>query len=485
MAKEAPLFDVIIIGAGLSGIGAAWHLQNDCPNKTYTILEGRASMGGTWDLFRYPGIRSDSDMYTLGFSFNPWKNPKAIADGPAILQYIKDTASKFGIDRHIRFNHLVETAAWNDSDQCWTLTIADQDGVKDKVLRCKFLYSCSGYYDYKQGFLPDFPGFDSFKGKTLHPQFWDENLDYSNKEVVIIGSGATAVTLVPEMAKKAKKVYMLQRTPTYVVTLPSEDKIALSLRKVLPEETAYQIIRWKNIAVSLGFYNAARTWPEPISKILKLGVQRQLGKEYDMKHFDPPYKPWDQRLCVVPDADLFQSIKEGRVEVVTDTIETFTPEGIRLNSGRELKADIIVTATGLKLQLLGGVKGTVNGKVVDSGQAHCYRGVMLSDVPNFAFSVGYTNSSWTLKSELSARFVTKVLKHMDKKGYQVCTPRFDSSALDSRPLLDFDAGYVKRAADVLPKQGNKAPWLVYQNYILDLLSLRNDSAEDQSLEYIR
>jgi monooxygenase len=485
MSQQSSLYDVIIIGAGISGVGAAWHLQHDCPEKRYLILEGRAAMGGTWDLFRYPGIRSDSDMYTLGFSFYPWKNPKAIADGPAILQYIKDTASRFGIDQHIRYNHMVSSASWTDEEQCWTLTMAEHPAVSERVLRCKFLYSCSGYYDYQQGYLPDFPGYETFKGKIVHPQFWDEQLDYSNKKVIIIGSGATAVTLVPEMAKKASKVYMLQRTPTYVVSLPSEDKMALSLRKILPEETAYQVIRWKNIATSLGFYNAARTWPKPIKRLLQLGIKQQLGENFNMKHFDPPYKPWDQRLCVVPDGDLFKAIRKGKAEVVTDTIQTFTPDGILLSSGQELKADIIVTATGLKLQLLGGIKGTVNGMPVNSGAAHCYRGVMLSDVPNFAFSVGYTNSSWTLKSELSARFVTKVLRHMDKHGYSVCIPRFDSSHLASTPLLDFDAGYVKRAAEILPKQGSKAPWLVHQNYVKDLFSFQTSDAADGALEYQR
>lgn len=483
MSANTPFFDVIIVGAGISGIGAAYHLQSSCPAKKFTILEGRADMGGTWDLFKYPGIRSDSDMYTLGFSFNPWKNPKSIADGPAILEYIHETAKKYGIDKKIRFNQKVIAASWTDKDKCWTLTIAAHGKTPEQQMQCRFLYMCSGYYSYEEGYLPEFPGYDSFKGKIVHPQFWDSKLNYDNKKVIIIGSGATAVTLVPEMAKKAAKVYMLQRTPTYVVNLPSKDKIALSLRKLLPEETAYNIIRWKNILMSLGFYNAARTWPEPVKKLIQKGIEKELGRNYDMKHFDPPYKPWDQRLCVVPDADLFRSIRNGSVEVITDTIKTFTPNGILLNSGKEIEADIIVTATGLKVQLLGGMKAEINGNPADSGKAHCYRGVMLSDVPNFAFSIGYTNSSWTLKSELSSQFVAKLLNYMDQKGYTVCTPRFDDDKLLTTPLLDFDAGYVKRAASILPKQGSESPWKVYQNYLKDTLSLKLSPINDKFLEY--
>jgi monooxygenase len=481
MSNSIPFFDVIIVGAGISGIGAAYHLQEKCPGKTFTILEGRETMGGTWDLFKYPGIRSDSDMYTLGFSFNPWIDDKAIADGPAILQYIHDTAAKFGIDKKIQYKHKVTDASWSDAQKCWTLTVRN-NGI-EQTMQCGFLFMCSGYYNYEEGYLPEFPGYDDFKGKIIHPQFWDQNLDYKDKKVVIIGSGATAVTLVPEMAKLAEKVTMLQRTPTYVVTLPSKDKIALNLRKFLPEETAYNIIRWKNIMVSMGFYNAARTWPKQIKKLIQKGISLQLGNEYDMRHFDPPYNPWDQRLCVVPDADLFQSIKRGKVEVVTDNIKTFTEKGILLQSGRELEADIIVTATGLKLQLLGGMTMHINGELAESSKGHVYRGMMISDVPNFALTVGYTNSSWTLKVDLSSHFVTRILNHMDKHGYKVCTPKFSGSEQDSRPLLDFDAGYVKRAGSVLPKQGSKSPWKVYQNYLLDLLSLKVSDVDDGSLKY--
>jgi cation diffusion facilitator CzcD-associated flavoprotein CzcO len=483
MADQIPFFDVIIVGAGISGIGAAWHLLEKSPNRTYTILEGRSSMGGTWDLFRYPGIRSDSDMHTLGFSFNPWENPKAIADGPSILQYIKDTAAKFGIDKHIQYNKKVTDASWSDKDACWTLTIAPQDNQPETKMQCRFFFSCSGYYDYDKGYLPEFPGQEHFKGRFIHPQQWDESLDYTNKKVVIIGSGATAVTLVPEMSKLAEKVYMLQRTPTYVVTLPSEDVIAQKVRKILPSQMAYDLVRWKNILLSMSFYNAARQWPDAIRKLLLTGVKRQLGSDFDMRHFSPPYNPWDQRLCVVPDADLFKSIKQGKVEVVTDTIKTFSEKGIILNSGRELEADIIVTATGLRLQLLGGMTMHVNGQLVDSSKGFVYRGMMLSGVPNFAMTVGYTNSSWTLKVDLVSHFVTRILNHMEKHGYKVCLPQFKGDNQDARPLLDFSAGYVQRAAKILPKQGSKDPWKVYQNYILDLFSLRLGDVKEKHLVY--
>lgn len=476
-------YDVIIVGAGLSGIGAAYHLQTACSGKSFAVLEARSAIGGTWDLFKYPGIRSDSDMYTLGFPFNPWENPKAIADGPSILQYIKDTAQKFGIDKKIKFNHKVVDASWSDTDKLWTLKIAGNEKVQEQQLRCKFLFMCSGYYDYDKGYTPEFPGSETFKGTIIHPQKWDPSIEYANKKVVIIGSGATAVTLVPEMAKKAGKVTMLQRSPTYVVSLPSEDKIANFFRKVLPSKLAYSLSRWKNILFSIGFYNASRKWPDGVRKLIQKGIKKELGKDYDIRHFDPKYKPWDQRLCIVPDADLFHSIKEGKVEVVTDTIKQFTPKGILLASGKELEADIIVTATGLKVQLLGGMSMHINGELGDTGKTHCYRGVMFSDVPNFAITVGYTNASWTLKCDLSCQFVTKVLNFMEQNNYTVCTPRFDSAVFKSEPLLDFDAGYVLRAFDSLPKQGSKHPWKVYQNYIKDLFSLKMESVKDKYLEY--
>lgn len=476
-------YDVVIVGAGLSGIGAAYHLQTKCPDKRFTVLEARAAIGGTWDFFKYPGIRSDSDMYTMGFSFNPWKDPKAIADGPSILQYIKDTARGFGIDKKIQFNHKVVEAAWSGKEKRWTLQIAEHEAIAQPMIRCKFLFMCSGYYNYEQGHNPDFKNSDAFSGTIIHPQQWAPDLDYTGKKVVVIGSGATAVTLVPELAKKAEKVVMLQRSPTYIVNLPSEDVVANFLKKVLPSQLAHHLARWKNILFSLGFYKAARKWPNFMRRYIQKGIQKELGEAYDKKHFDPPYNPWDQRLCLIPDSDLFIAIKENKAEVITDTIDQFTEKGILTNSGQMIEADIIVTATGLKIQLMGGMRLKVDGQPLDTGAMHCYRGVLLSDVPNFAVTVGYTNATWTLKCDLNCHFVTRLIKYMDKHNYQVCIPRFDSNELDSEPLLDFNSGYVLRALDVLPKQGSQSPWKVYQNYLKDSLSLKYGTLQDKYLEY--
>lgn len=483
MPEKIPHYDVIVVGAGIAGIGAAYHLQSKCPGKKITVLEARDRIGGTWDLFKYPGIRSDSDMYTLGFSFNPWKEPQAIADGPAILKYIKETASKFGIDQKIQFNHKVADASWSDKEERWTLKISSHKNVKHEVLTCNFLFMCSGYYDYENGYTPEFKGIETFKGQIIHPQKWDPKTNYSNKKVVIIGSGATAITLVPEMAKKAGKVTMLQRSPSYVISVPGEDPVVPLVKKFLPAEASYELIRWKNIMLMLGFYKAARQWPNAIRRLIATGVKQQLGSEYDMKHFNPTYKPWDQRVCVVPDADLFKAIKNGKAEIVTDTIKRFTPTGILLDSGRELDADIIVTATGLRVQLLGGMTMHINNKLVELGKIHVYRGVMMSDIPNFAITVGYTNASWTLKCDLSCHFVTKLLNYMDRKNHTVCIPRFDPSKYQSEPLLDFNSGYVQRAANHTPKQGSEAPWKVHQNYLRDTLSLKMTDMNDKVLEY--
>lgn len=481
--NDVPIYDVIIVGAGLSGIGAAYHLLEKCPGKSFMVLEARSAIGGTWDFFKYPGIRSDSDMYTMGFSFNPWEDPKAIADGPSILQYIKDTARKFGIDKKIQFDHKVVEASWSDLDKRWTLQIAYHERVKHKIIKCAFLFMCSGYYNYEQGHAPAFKNSNSFSGTIIHPQQWDPSLSYDQKKVVVIGSGATAITLVPELAKKAAKVVMLQRSPTYIVNLPSEDVVANFLKKVLPSRMAYFLSRWKNILFSLGFYKAARKWPNFIRKHIQKGIQKELGEAYEKQHFDPMYNPWDQRLCLVPDSDLFAAIKSGKAEVVTDTIKQFTENGIQISSGEVIDADIIVTATGLKIQLMGGMVLKVNGKTIDSGSTHCYRGVLLSDVPNFAVTVGYTNATWTLKCDLNCHFVTRLLNHMDKNNYQICIPRFDSEVFASEPLLDFDSGYIQRALDILPMQGSKSPWKVYQNYLLDTVSLKYSKLNDDYLEY--
>ncbi len=481
--EAIPTYDVVIVGAGLSGIGAAYHIQDKCPDRDYVVLEGRSAMGGTWDLFKYPGIRSDSDMYTLGFAFNPWKDPKAIADGPSILEYIHETARKFGIDKKIQYNHKVIDANWSSEEQCWTLQIATHEAVPYQYIKCNFLFTCCGYYNYQQGYKPAFPKSDAFNGTIIHPQEWDTSLDYSDQKVVVIGSGATAVTLVPEMSKKAAHVTMLQRSPTYIMNLPSEDALANFLRRIFPNRWAHGLTRWKNILMSLLLYKVSRRWPDFMRRTLKGGVKRELGDKYLDKHFNPKYDPWDQRLCLIPDNDLFDAIKEEKAAIVTDTIKEFTPTGILLDSGKELEADLIITATGLQVQLLGGMQFRVDGQLIDSSQLHAYRGVMFSDIPNFAFAIGYTNASWTLKCDLNCHFVARILNHMDKHQYATITPRFDSSVFASEPLLDFNSGYVQRALSILPKQGSKAPWKVYQNYLRDTFSLKYSPMTDKYLEY--
>jgi len=483
MPQNTPDFDVVIVGAGLSGIGSAYHLQDKCPQHSYTIFEARANMGGTWDLFRYPGIRSDSDMYTLGFSFYPWKDPKAIADGPAILSYIKETASVFGIDQNIQFQRQVSEAHWDSQKQQWLLQVTALDQQETLSVTCNFLFMCSGYYDYAEPYNPPIAGAENFKGQLIHPQHWPEGLDYTGQEVVVIGSGATAVTLVPEMAKKAKGVTMLQRTPSYIMNLPSEDAMANFLKRILPAQIAHSLNRWKNILQGMLFYQVSRRWPGMIKKLLKKGIRKALGSAYQERNFDPPYQPWDQRLCLIPDEDLFQVLKEGKAKIITDTIDHIQETGLQLHSGKYLPADLIVKATGLKVQLFGGMKVFVEGQLLDTAKTHTYKGVLFGGVPNLAVAVGYTNATWTLKCDLNGQFVCKMLNHMQKNGFQSCTPRFDPTIFDTEALLDFDAGYIKRAAAILPKQGSKAPWKVYQNYIKDLASLKYGSVKDRYLEY--
>lgn len=483
MQEDSPFYDLVIVGAGLSGICAAYHLQKAFPNYRLTILEGRNSMGGTWDLFRYPGIRSDSDMFTLGYPFYPWKNPKAIADGPSILQYMKETAAHFGLDKRIQYNHRVADASWTDESNSWTLSITPHADVTHPKIRCGFLFMCSGYYHYQDAHRPDFPGQQLFHGKVIHPQFWDETYNYSGKKVVVIGSGATAMTLVPEMAKSAEQVVLLQRSPTYVIDMPREDRSAKLLQYILPHTLVYQMKRWKNILLSLLFYQASRQWPHTIRKLLLLGVRKAMGKHFDPKHFSPAYNPWDQRLCVVPDGDLFAALKSGKAEMVTDEIQTWTEKGIHLRSGRHLDADLIVTATGLKLQMLGGMTVHINGKAFSTGDAYCYRGVLIGQVPNFALAVGYTNASWTLKCDLNCRYVVRLLQHMYARNYKVCVPVYNGSSEDDVPFLDLSAGYIQRSKDILPKQGAKAPWKVYQNYLSDSLQLKYSPITDPVLHY--
>jgi cation diffusion facilitator CzcD-associated flavoprotein CzcO len=475
--------DVLIVGAGISGISAAYHVQTRCPDRTYAILEGRSRMGGTWDLFRYPGIRSDSDMYTLGFSFRPWTNPKAIADGPSILSYVEETAKAYGIDRKIRYGRQVVSAKWSTPAARWTVETRNAETGEKETLTCSFLFVCAGYYDYEEGYTPELAGRERFQGRIVHPQKWTPDVAYEGKRVVVIGSGATAVTLVPRLAEKAAHVTMLQRSPTYVVSLPERDKIANWMRAKMPLGTAYALTRWKNVLFGMAFFAYCRRFPDRAKRFIVGQVKRAVGPGVDVAtHFTPTYRPWDQRLCLVPDGDLFDCVREGRAEVVTDHIDTFTEKGIRLKSGKELEADLVVTATGLKLRFLGGMTVEVDGKVVDPSQTMTYKGMMCSDVPNLALAIGYTNASWTLKCDLTSAYVCRLLNHMQKHGHTTCVPRRDPR-MKEQPLIDFSSGYVLRAASQLPKQGSAAPWKLYQNYALDLATLRYAPVKDGAMEF--
>jgi monooxygenase len=446
-------FDVVVVGAGISGVGQAYHLRKRCPDRSYVILEGRAALGGTWDLFRYPGIRSDSDMHTLGFAFHPWRAAKSIADGPSIRAYVEETAQTYGIDRHIRFRHHVTAASWSTADARWTVEATGPDGAP-LTFTCNFLCMCSGYYKYANGYTPHFEGVESFGGRIVHPQLWPEDLEYDGKRVVVIGSGATAVTLVPEMAKRAGHVTMLQRSPTYVVSRPAEDRFANWLRDRLPAKLAYGTTRWKNVLTGMVFYRIAKKRPQKFKERLIGMVREHLGPDYDVDtHFTPRYNPWDQRLCLVPDAD-------------------------RLSSGKELPADIIVTATGLELQLLSGVRFSQDGMPIDLSKALQYKGMMFSDVPNLAYTFGYTNASWTLKADLVATYVCRLLNTMTKRGVRQATPHTDDTTMTTEPFVDFTSGYIQRAERDLPKQGSRKPWKLNQNYALDVLALRFGSVDD-------
>jgi monooxygenase len=477
-------FDVLIVGAGLSGIGAGYHLQARCPDRSYAILEGRERIGGTWDLFRYPGVRSDSDMYTLGYSFRPWEEAKAIADGPSILKYVQDTATEHGIDRKIRFGHQVKRASWSTQNAKWTLEAERGESREIVRLSCNFLFMCSGYYSYTEGYTPEFPGTERFAGRIVHPQKWTEDIDYAGKRVVVIGSGATAVTLVPELAKKAAHVTMLQRSPTYVVARPSEDDMANRLRRFLPSMLAYGITRWKRVLLQMYFFNLCRRKPAHAKKLILGGVRAYLGPDYDVdKHFTPRYNPWEQRMCLVPDGDLFYAIRAKRASVVTDQIETFTEKGVKLQSGAELEADLIVTATGLNLQVLGGLQITVDGERVDLAKTLNYKGMMYSGVPNLASSFGYTNASWTLKCDLTCEYVCRLLNHMHKRGLRQCTPRNTDPTITEEPWIDFSSGYFQRSLHKFPKQGSRAPWKLHQNYARDIMTLRFGKVEDGVMEF--
>ena len=478
--------DVLIVGAGLSGIGAAYYLQTRCPSKSYAVFEGREALGGTWDLFRYPGVRSDSDMFTLGYSFYPWKAGKAIADGPAILSYIQATAEQYHILPKIRFGHRVCRASWSSTDALWIVE-AERGAEKEPVtITCRFLYMCTGYYEYEGGYTPEWPDVDRFGGKIIHPQKWPTDLDYTDKRVVVIGSGATAVTLVPALADKAAHVTMLQRSPTYIVPMPSQDRLVNMLRRYLPTRLSYLFARWKAILSGIVFYTLSRRRPATVKKMIIDMARQQLGDEYDVDtHFTPRYNPWDQRVCLVPDGDLFTAIKSGKASIVTDHIDTFTEQGIRLVSGAELPADLIITATGLKLHLINGVQLAVDGKPIALSQTMSYKGMMSSDIPNMALAFGYTNASWTLKCELTSRYVCRLLNYMDRHGYVQCTPRKVDPSVQEAPALDFNAGYVIRALDSLPHQGNKRPWRLYQNYLLDLITMRYGALNDGTMIFSR
>ncbi|WP_169798300.1 flavin-containing monooxygenase [Sphingomonas soli] len=469
-------FDVIVVGAGISGVGAAWHLQDRSPDRSYLVLEGRERMGGTWDLFRYPGIRSDSDMYTLGFSFKPWTEAKAIADGPSILRYLEETVREFGIDKHIRYSHRLTRAEWSTAEARWTITV--DKGGEEVRFTCAFLFMCTGYYNYAQGFAPEFAGAADFGGRIVHPQFWTPDIDYAGKRVVVIGSGATAVTLVPEMAKAAAHVTMLQRSPTYIVSRPAEDRFANWLRKVLPAKAAYGVVRWRNVLLQQFFFRIARKKPEKFKERIINMVREELPDHDVGTHFTPSYNPWDQRLCLVPDSDLFAALRSGKADVETGTIERFTPAGIKLASGKELEADIIVTATGLELQLMSDVPFAVDGKPIIWAEHTMYKGMMFSDVPNMAISFGYTNASWTLKSDLTAAYVTRLLNAMGKRRLRQVTPRV-AAPVEPMPFLDFTSGYVQRAMAKFPRQGTRKPWRLNQNYTRDIMALKFGGIDEE------
>jgi monooxygenase len=478
--------DVLIVGAGISGVGAACRLQERCPGKTFAILEARGAIGGTWDLFRFPGIRSDSDMFTLCYPFRPWSGSRAIVDGSSILEYIRETAREHGIEERIRFHHRVVAAEWSSDEVRWTVDVERADTGETVQMTCGFLFTCTGYYRYDEGYTPGFRGVERFGGEIVHPQFWTDDIDYSGKRVVVIGSGATAVTLIPALAERAEHVTMLQRSPSYIISLPAVDRIAGLLGRILPRQLAYPVVRWKNIMGALAIYGLSRRRPAAMKRLIRRALERRLPPGYDIDtHFNPSYEPWDQRMCIVPDGDLFEAISAGRVSVVTDRIETFTETGLALESGAELEADLIVTATGLKMVPLGAIGLAVDGSDVELPETLAYRGMLLSGVPNMAFAFGYTNQSWTLGADLTAEQVCRLLNHMDRFGYTQCIPRNGNPAVTAVPFAELTSGYVMRAIDQFPKQGSKDPWRREQNYARNLRALRRAPLDDPALEFSR
>jgi len=476
--------DVVVVGAGISGIGAAYNLQDRCPQKTFTILEGRSNIGGTWDLFKYPGVRSDSDMHTMGFKFKPWNSPKTIADGPAILSYLDETVEENDLRKKIQFNKKVIGASWSSSEALWTLEVEDQSSKTVEKTTCNILYLCGGYYNYDEGYTPEFKGVEEFKGKVIHPQKWPEDLDYSDKKVVVIGSGATAVTIVPSMAEKVKHITMLQRSPTYYFAAPDEDAIGNFIKRFTTDRLGYFLVRWKNILMGRFMLSRMRKNPEKIKTMLIDQVRDHLGEDYDVdKHFTPRYMPWDQRLCFVPNGDMFNAINSGKASVVTDTIDTFTEEGIKLDSGEVLEADIIITATGLNMQLLNGIDIKIDNETLDISQKLQYKTMMFSDVPNLIATFGYTTASWTLGADLISEYACKLINLLDKKECNYFCPEFGDDVTSENDYLDLSSGYIERVKHKLPKQGSRDPWINSQDYLKDITQIRFKSLEDEDLKF--
>ena len=475
--------DIIIIGAGLSGIGAACHLSRNHPNKNYIILESRRQLGGTWSLFKYPGIRSDSDMYTFGYSFKTWDNPKSFADAPSILKYLNEASDEFRIKKYIKYQQKAISYSFNSDKNLWSVITLDTATGKESIYTCKFIFSCSGYYNYTKGYSPEFKGQLDYEGRIIHPQQWPENFDCTNKKIVVIGSGATAVTIVPKLASKAAHVTMLQRSPTYIGKWPNKDKIGIFIKRIFPKKFAHNLIRLKNILLQIIFFNLCRSFPNSMKKNIIKGAKKHLGDFPVDPHFTPNYKPWEQRFCIAPDGDFFKVIKEGEASIITDCIDCFTKNGIILKSGEIIEADIIITATGLNLLAFGGAKISVDSKPFDVSKSFVYKGVMLSNLPNFFIYVGYTNASWTLKIDLTNKYISRVFQYLEKQNYAALQVNVNEDILEPIPLLNLDSNYINRSANILPKQGTEIPWRLYQNYILDYKLLRLDKIKDKWMTF--